>query len=388
MTNTLPDNDQDLIPWVTALISEAQAQQASDLHIDPEANGAQLRLRIHGLLQDWQHLPTRWYTRLVSRIKVLAHMDLAERRLPQDGRLLDSSIGPGHIRVASLPTLFGEKICLRFSDPGSNPDLEQLDMPAATLQALNQALSMPQGLILITGPTGSGKTTTLYACLHRLNQRSRHIATVEDPIERVIQGVVQTNVQPRIGLDFPTILRALLRQDPDVLMVGEIRDSETAAMAVQAAETGHIVLSTLHTSSALDALNRLRHLGVPDYLITDNVSLVLAQRLVRKLCQHNKHDANSSRSCHNEFDGRMGLYEHICMSQQLAQTWLTGGEREQLDQIALRAGWPTLARSAENAIIQGLTNAQELARVLGNTAQPTTTLRVAEAIGPVATSRY
>ncbi|MDP1775090.1 MAG: GspE/PulE family protein [Moraxellaceae bacterium] len=376
LPNKLPNNDQELIPWVTKLIVQAHAQQASDLHIDPQANGAQIRLRIDGLLQDWQFLPTLWYTRLVSRIKVLAQMDLAERRLPQDGRLLDSNIGPGHIRVASLPTLFGEKLCLRFSDPGHSPSLAQLNMPLATRQALEHALSLPQGLILITGPTGSGKTTTLYACLERLNQRNRHIATVEDPIERVMPGIVQTNVQPRIGLDFPVILRALLRQDPDVLMVGEIRDGETAAMAVQAAETGHIVLSTLHTSTALDALNRLRHLGIADYLIVDTVSFVLAQRLVRK--------CNGPDS----YDGRIGLYEHITKSHELARAWMAGTDREQLENIALRAGWPTLNSSAQEALAEGLTNAHELARVLGYNPQHTTTLRVAETTKPITPGRH
>ena len=376
MSIALPANDQELIPWVTTLIMQAHEQQASDLHIDPECNGAQIRLRINGLLQDWQFLPTLWYTRLVSRIKVLAHMDLAERRLPQDGRLLDSSIGPGHIRVASLPTLFGEKLCLRFSDPGHSPSLEQLNMPTMTRLALEHALAQPQGLILITGPTGSGKTTTLYACLERLNQRSRHIATVEDPIERVMPGVVQTNVQPRIGLDFPAVLRALLRQDPDVLMVGEIRDSETAAMAVQAAETGHMVLSTLHTSSALDALNRLRHLGVPDYLIVDNVSFVLAQRLVRQ-CEGP-----------DRYGGRMGLYEHICKSTELSRAWLADHDRVQLEEIAQQAGWPTLATSAQAALAKGQTNANELARVLGYIPQPTATLRVAETTQPITAGRH
>ncbi|MEL0027742.1 MAG: ATPase, T2SS/T4P/T4SS family, partial [Perlucidibaca sp.] len=192
--------------------------------------------------------------RLVARIKVMAGMDLAEKRLPQDGRLLDSHDPGGNIRVASLPTLHGEKLCLRLGDTGSAPGLAELGLPEPVSSALEQALARPDGLILITGPTGSGKTTTLYACLKQLNERSRHIATVEDPIERALPGISQTAIQPRIGLDFASVLRALLRQDPDVLMVGEIRDCATAEMAVAAAETGHLVLSTLHTASALDAL--------------------------------------------------------------------------------------------------------------------------------------
>jgi len=362
----LPATDAGVADWVRGLLAQAGALGASDLHIDPGPDGACLRLRINGLLTDWQDIPARWLPRLVSRVKVMAHMDLAEKRLPQDGRLLDDTGGLGSVRIASLPTLHGEKLCLRLSDPGPPPALSALDLPARVSGALTQALAQPDGLILITGPTGSGKTTTLYACLQFLNQRSRHIATVEDPVERMLPGVIQTAVQPRIGLDFATVLRALLRQDPDVLMVGEIRDTATAAMAVQAAETGHLVLSTLHTASALEALTRLRHLGIPDYLLADTVRLVLAQRLVRRLCRHCRDAAAiGCPRCHEGYDGRIGLYEFMRMTPELATAWLAGADHAALQRQACSHGWPTLRDSAALAVREGLTSAREVQRVLG-----------------------
>ncbi len=369
---TLPRNDHDVVSWVGELLRQARALGASDLHIDPQPDGACLRLRIHGLLEDWLEIPALWLPRLVSRIKVMAQMDLAERRLPQDGRLLEGDGQLASIRVASLPTLYGEKLCLRLGDTGALHDLSSLALPAPVAEALTRALSRPDGLILITGPTGSGKTTTLYACLQRLNERCRHIATVEDPIERILPGINQTAIQPRIGLDFATILRALLRQDPDVLMVGEIRDRATAEMAVQASETGHLVLSTLHTGSALEALTRLRHLGVPDYLLADSVRLVLAQRLVRRLCRHCRQETSDGavavgcRHCHDGYDGRLGLYECVVMTPALAAGWLAGQDSQRLQAITRDTGLPTLQRSARDACRQGLTSAREISRGLGH----------------------
>ncbi len=375
-TVALPRSDQDVVAWVTDLLCQARALGASDLHLDPGPEGACLRLRVHGLLEDWLDIPAQWLPRLVSRLKVMAQMDLAERRLPQDGRLLAADGLPCNVRVASLPTLHGEKLCLRLGDPGPLHDLASLALPATVAEALHHALARPDGLILITGPTGSGKTTTLYACLQQLNQRSRHIATVEDPIERMLPGISQTAIQPRIGLDFASVLRALLRQDPDVLMVGEIRDRATAEVAVQAAETGHLVLSTLHTAGALDALHRLRHLGIADYLLADTLRLVLAQRLVRRLCRH-CHPAGATgdmvmaatngccRHCHAGYDGRTGLYEFIAMTPAFSQAWLDGHDHQHLQRMAAEAGWPTLVDSASAAWRQGLTSQHEIRRVLG-----------------------
>ena len=369
----LPRQDQEVVPWVTSLLQRAQQLGASDLHIDPQAQGACLRLRINGLLQDWLDVPAVWQPRLVSRLKVMAQMDLAEKRLPQDGRLVDGGQGLSHIRVASLPTLHGEKLCLRLADSGQMPTLEALELPDSTQAALLQSLARPEGLILITGPTGAGKTTTLYACLQHLNVRHRHIATVEDPVERLLPGINQTPIQPRIGLGFAQVLKALLRQDPDVLMVGEIRDRDTAEMAIQAAETGHLVLSTLHSGSATEALTRLRHLGLPGYLLADCLRLVVTQRLIRRLCPHCKQAdtggfiaSHGCVHCQQGHHQRLGLFEHIEMSPALAQLCIQGADRQSLQACAAQAGWPTLRSSAEAMWQQGEVSRSELLRVLGN----------------------
>lgn len=347
----LPTHEQALVAWVHRLMVSAQEHQASDLHIEPLADGARLRLRIHGLLEDWLNLPPVWQQRLVSRIKVLAQMDLSERRLPQDGCLLDQTIGPGQIRVASMPTHHGEKLCLRFSDERGIPSLSALGMPPPCLAAVQRALDTPRGLILLTGPTGAGKTTTLYACLQYLNQGERLIATIEDPIERLLPGVMQTAAQPRIGLTQAQILRALLRQDPDVLMVGEIRDAETAQLAVQAAETGHLVLSTVHSADTLQALSRLRHLGIPNYLVSDTVRLILAQRLLR-IQQGDRLT-------------RCAIYEHLEMTPLLASAWLSGQPISTLAQCAQRQGWTSLREQGRALVSAHQVQEQELIRVLG-----------------------
>lgn len=358
-----PRTDAEVIAWVAALLRVACDAGASDLHVDPQAQGALLRLRIHGVLEDWCAVPPLWAPRLVARIKVMAHMDLAERRLPQDGRLLDSGAGLADIRVASLPTLHGEKLCLRLGDGGAPPPLSALGLADDCEQSLRTALRQPDGLILITGPTGAGKTATLYACLQQLNLRSRHIATVEDPVERVLAGINQTPVQPRLGLDFASVLRALLRQDPDVLMVGEIRDRETAAMAVQAAETGHLVLSTLHTGSALDALSRLRHLGIADYLLADTLRLVLAQRLLRRVCGACR--GCGCGLCQQGHVGRIAIFEHVEMTPVLAQAWRQGADSDALRRLVHEAGWPDLQARAQTLLDAGATTADDILRVLG-----------------------
>lgn len=372
-TPSLPEQDDQVQAWVDALLAGARASGASDLHIDPRLQGAQLRLRIHGLLQDWLWVPLRWQQRLVARLKMLARLDLAEQRLPQDGRLNDGC--QGSIRIASLPTLHGEKLCLRLTGDEQRLQLDDLNLPAPVADALRKALAHPDGLILITGPTGSGKTTTLYACLQALDRQTRHLATIEDPIEHVLPGISQTAIQPRIGLDFGQVLRALLRQDPDVMMVGEIRDPATAEMVVQAAETGHLVLSTLHTGSALEALTRLRHLGVPPWLLADSVRLVLAQRLVRQRCPHCAPElpgqaGRGCTHCHQGYVGRLGLYECLLMTVPLAHALQAGAEPGQLLQLAHAGGLPTLAASARDAIASGLTTYDEVQRVLGPCACP------------------
>lgn len=373
-TPGLPRDEHDFIPWVSRLLQQASELGASDLHIDPQEDNAVVRLRIYGLLQDWLDIPPFWLPRLVSRLKVMAQMDLGERRLPQDGRILIPGASP--IRVASLPTLYGEKLCLRLSPSGPMPTLADLHMPEQTLQILQRVLSRSDGLILITGPTGSGKTTTLYACLQALNGRSRHIVTVEDPVERILPGVNQTSIKSRIGLDFSTLLRSLLRHDPDVLMVGEVRDSATADMAIQAAETGHLVLTTLHTGTALEALTRLRHLGIANYLLASALRLILTQRLVRRPCARCRLPVTTTTAattpsegcayCVQGYDGRIALFELVEMTPVMAEACLSGVDGETLQALAQQAGWQTLRHAGEAARQQGLTTPEELLRVFGN----------------------
>ena len=322
--------------YVDALFAQALRQRASDLHLEPQKNGLQIRLRVDGLLH---HLPSPSpdiAQRLCARIKIMAKLDIAERRLPQDGRI--SVICRGQqldLRVSSLPTLWGEKLVLRIVlQESSILPLSDLGLNESQHHDLSTALAQPQGLILVTGPTGSGKTLTLYSALQTLNQRHRNISTAEEPVEIPLPGINQVGIRPQIGLDFSNTLRALLRQDPDVLMVGEIRDPDTASMAIRAAQTGHLVLSTVHTKSALATLGRMRQLGISDRDLQESVTLVVAQRLLRRLCDHCKRPDRTARTqdngiksssalmyfpnprgcsvCLNGYRGRLGIFELGC----------------------------------------------------------------------------
>ena len=300
---TDPSGDSSVAKFVDHLIDIAVEQRASDIHIEPFEQGHKIRLRIDGLLQAGPEPPKEFGSRLNSRIKVLGQLDISERRLPQDGRLrLDTANNKAlDLRISSLPTLWGEKIVLRLLNiDTSHRGIQHLGLEDAQKQILLNTLKRPQGLILVTGPTGSGKTMTLYSALDLLNETQRNISTVEDPVEINVHGINQVNVNPRIGLDFATTLRALLRQDPDIIMVGEIRDLETANIAIRAAQTGHLVLSTLHTNSALATFERLIQMGVPRYNLTTSISLVVAQRLLRKLCPYCKEVENLPETIYHE----------------------------------------------------------------------------------------
>jgi general secretion pathway protein E len=275
-----------VIRLVNQLIARAVETQASDVHIEPFEDRLRVRYRYDGVLHEIDPPPFRLQAAIVSRIKIMARLDIAERRLPQDGRLRLAVRGHEiDFRVSTVPSLYGESIVLRVLDRSSvDLDYARLGLPDDIIQGLQNALDLPNGMVLVTGPTGSGKTTTLYTGLLRLNSIARNIITVEDPIEYQLDGINQIQVKPHIGLDFVNLLRSILRQDPDVIMIGEIRDLETAQIAVQAALTGHLVLSTLHTNSAAATVTRLRDMGVEDYLIAATLKGVLAQRLVRRLC--------------------------------------------------------------------------------------------------------
>jgi len=329
------DNEAPVIRLINGLFSEALRLRASDIHIETFEQTLVVRLRVDGHLREVMCPPRALSAMLVSRIKVMARLDIAEKRQPQDGRIgLRSAGREVDIRVSTLPGIHGERVVMRVLDKqASLLALANLGMPAAVEQALRAALARPNGIVLNTGPTGSGKTTTLYASLNTLNDGSRNILTVEDPVEYAITGIGQTAVNPRAGLTFASSLRAILRQDPDVIMLGEIRDVETAQIAVQASLTGHLVLSTLHTNSAVGAVTRLRDMGVEPFLIASSLKGVMAQRLVRRLCScaraqplqaaeralwpeladlaHSFHAVGCEHCQHTGYVGRIGLYEFI-----------------------------------------------------------------------------
>ena len=313
--NVTPDDSLIIRTWYEIAVHALDAR-ASDIHIEAGSQGTLVRFRVDGLLQVQSQHPIEQHDRLITRIKVLARLDIAERRLPQDGRL---SIGHNFsrpnidCRVSILPTLHGEKAVIRIL-PSRLEDLhlEELGLLSKQLAIFQEVLSQPNGLILVTGPTGSGKTRTLYSCLKHLNQQHRNLCSIEDPIEIRLAGVNQVAYHPRAGLDFPTIIRALLRQDPDVLMIGEIRDPATAQLAIQAAQTGHLVLSTLHTRSAYGALPRLKNLGIDQESLESCLLSVSSQRLIRKNCQRCLIADNRS-ECPNckgsGYFGRIGVHE-------------------------------------------------------------------------------
>ncbi|MEM1410585.1 MAG: ATPase, T2SS/T4P/T4SS family, partial [Pseudomonadota bacterium] len=281
------EDDAPVIRLINALIAEAVKTRASDIHIEPYETALSIRLRIDGVLREVLSLPPKMTPVLTSRVKVMARLDIAEKRVPQDGRI---SLAMGgrlvDVRVSTLPSRFGERIVMRLLDKEqAQLDLDALGMPEEIRARLKGVIRKPNGIVLVTGPTGSGKTTTLYAALTLLNDPGINILTVEDPVEYALDGIGQTQVNAKIGMSFATGLRAILRQDPDIVMVGEIRDVETAQIAVQASLTGHLVLSTIHTNSAIGAVTRLRDMGVEPFLLSPTIAGVLAQRLVRRLCE-------------------------------------------------------------------------------------------------------
>jgi general secretion pathway protein E len=377
-------SDAPVIRLLNGLIAEAARLKASDIHIEPFETVLLVRMRIDGQLAERHRLPPGAAAQVVSRVKVMARLDIAERRLPQDGRMELALAGKRlDVRVSTLPARGGERVVLRLLDKdNAGIDLAALGMPPAIERGFHAALAQPNGLLLVTGPTGSGKTTTLYAGLKQLNDGRRNILTVEDPVEYAVDGIGQTQVNPRVGLDFAAGLRAILRQDPDVVMVGEIRDAETAAIAVQAALTGHLVLSSLHTNDAASAVTRLRDFGVEPFLLAATLRAVVAQRLVRRLCPacrvarpadaasvaalaldagaHVWHAPGCGPCGHTGWQGRIGLYDLITMDDALAGAINAGASAAQL-----AAGRPGLLGAARVAVLAGLTSPAEALRVIG-----------------------
>ncbi len=379
-----------VIKLVNELIAEALEQRASDIHIEPEKNELVVRYRIDGTLyrQNVQSEIQRFGAAIVSRIKIMARLNIAERRLPQDGRIhLTSASREIDVRVSVVPSYHGESIVLRLlTGTEEGLSLESIGLPESLRGTWRQVISKPHGLILVTGPTGSGKTTTLYGSLAEIRSEHCKIMTVEDPIEYKLRQVSQVQVHPEIGLSFAAGLRSILRHDPDVILVGEIRDSETAKMAIQAAMTGHLVFSTLHTNDAAGAITRLIDMGVEPYLVASTLECVMAQRLVRKLCPHCKQtqsidelnqaddlqvpagirlfQAGSCRFCHGTgYSGRQAIFELMMNSNELRQLTTQKASATTIQSEAVRNGMQTLRQSAWNVVCSGVTSYEELMRV-------------------------
>jgi type IV pilus assembly protein PilB len=373
----LEKNDEPVIAFVDKLLHDAIEKHISDIHIEPYEAHCRIRFRRDGLLHEAARLPPHLASRVTTRLKIMANLNIAERRLPQDGRISLKTTHKIDIRINTCPTLFGEKIVLRILDKAnSHFDIKALGLNEIQYQLFLNKLSQPQGLILVTGPTGSGKTLTLYSALHYLNQSEKNISSVEDPVEIELNGINQVNVNPKIGLDFPAVLRSFLRQDPDVIMLGEIRDFTTASIATQAAQTGHLVLATLHTNSAAEAMNRLQAMGVETYNLIHSVTMIIAQRLIRLLCAHCKqaeivsagfiaYRAVGCEHCYQGYQGRSGIFEIIPITDTLASLLLSNNHISLIIEEAKKGGSILLRDAGLEKVKAGLTSYAELARVVG-----------------------
>ncbi len=379
-------DDAPIIRLINGLLAEAARLGASDVHVEPSDAHLRVRFRVDGVMREMLRLPARIAPLLVSRVKVMARLDIAEKRVPQDGRI---SVSMGakalDVRVSTLPARGGERVVLRLLDKDQGIlSLRELGMPPGVSRAVERALGLPNGIILVTGPTGSGKTTTLYAGLAGLNDGSRTILTVEDPVEYAVDGIGQTQVNAKVGMSFAAGLRAILRQDPDTVMVGEIRDPETARIAVQASLTGHLVLSTVHTNDAVGAITRLRDMGVEPFLLASTLRLILAQRLVRRLCPACRaprepdalaarvlgtgvggtlYRATGCQACnHTGYSGRLGVYEAITIDEPLRRLIGENADEGSIARAAFAEG-ARLSQAARDCVLAGHTTLEEALRV-------------------------
>ena len=356
--------DAPIIRMLNALLMQAARDGASDIHIEPYERHSSVRFRIDGTLREVVQPNRALHAALISRLKIMADLDIAEKRLPQDGRI---SLRLGQraidVRVSTLPGAHGERAVLRLLDKSlSRLTLASVGMKGATLQRLEQLIAQPHGIVLVTGPTGSGKTTTLYAALQQLDAAHFNIMTVEDPIEYELSGIGQTQVNAKIDLDFAKALRAILRQDPDIIMIGEIRDKETAQIAIQASLTGHLVLATLHTNDAVSAVTRLTDMGVEPFLLSSSLLGVLAQRLVRKICTACQ--GSGCNECgHTGYQGRTGIFELLSVDDTLRERIHSRAAESELLSAAKRQGMTSMREDGEHLVAQGITSAQELLRV-------------------------
>lgn len=384
------DDDAPIIRYVNAIIFKASSERASDVHIEPYEDRLKVRFRVDGVLYDVASEEKGFQAAIISRVKIMAGLNIAEKRLPQDGRIGLKIAGKEvDIRVSTVPTQFGERIVMRLLDKtGAVLDIQQLGVEKRNLDGLVKLLSKPNGIILVTGPTGSGKTTTLYACLSYINKPDLNILTVEDPIEYQLDGIGQMQVNPKIDFTFASGLRAILRQDPDVVMVGEIRDTETAEIAIQASLTGHLVLSTLHTNDSAGAVSRLLDMGVEPFLVSSSLLAVLAQRLVRKLCSHcrvpyeisdeelrelildpaeitsrlaYRPGSGTCPHCQGSgYSGRLGIHELLLIDDELRSQILQRMDSNTIKNSAVRRGFATLRADGGRKVLAGLTSVEEV----------------------------
>ncbi len=378
-----------VIKLVNHIINQAIDMSASDIHLEPFVDDLILRYRIDGMLYEHEAPPKRLNSAIVTRIKIMAHLDIAERRLPQDGRIRIKSQGKDiDIRVSTLPTLFGESVVMRILDRGNIVvQLDHLGFPAKELELFQNLIHKPYGQILVTGPTGSGKTTTLYGSLEKINTPEKKIVTIEDPVEYQLRGVNQVHIRPQIGLTFANGLRSIVRQDPDVIMIGEIRDSETADVAIQSALTGHLVFSTVHTNDAAGAITRLQEMEIESFLISSALLGVLAQRLVRVICTHCKESCSIDPEALLEmgiedttpqsafrgtgcdhcsgtgYRGRTGIYELLVIDDEIRKLILAHASTQEIRERAIQLGMTTLRQDGWRKIMEGTTTVEEIIRV-------------------------
>lgn len=389
-TEDLSQDDAPVTRFINQILLEAVRKGVSDIHFEPYEETYRVRFRCDGILVEHSSPSSHLSRRLSARLKIMAKLDIAERRLPQDGRIklkLNSEVSID-MRVSSLPTLWGEKIVLRLLDSSAaSLDIDKLGYSDAQKELYLTALKRPQGMILMTGPTGSGKTVSLYSGLNILNTTEKNISTAEDPVEINLNGINQVQVNPKIGFTFAYALRSFLRQDPDIVMVGEIRDLETAEIAVKAAQTGHLVLSTLHTNSAAETVVRLGNMGIENFNLASSLTLIIAQRLARRLCPHCKAidpltpeireeygidllgtvfqaHTEGCNECTHGYSGRIGIYEVMPFTRELSIAILKGATVRQIEQLAIKQGMDNLATSGIKRLEDGTTSLQELTRVL------------------------
>ena len=384
--------DAPAIKFVNLLLLQATQDRASDIHIEPQDKEIKVRLRVDGILREIPPPPKRMQSGIISRIKILGGLDIAERRVPQDGRTKIKVLGRQiDIRISTLPTIYGEKVVMRILDKGSvSLNINDIGFETKLMTKFKEVLTQAHGMILVTGPTGSGKTTTLYSSLNFVNSPEKNIITVEDPVEYRLKGINQIQARPQIGLTFAAGLRSILRQDPDIVMVGEIRDKETAEIAIQAALTGHLVLSTLHTNDAVATIIRLLNMGIDKYLICSSLSLVIAQRLARRICLHCKYQYTPEEDVQNRlkslrvnpeeitfykgkgcdhcagsgFWGRVAVYEFFLLYTEIKKMIIDNASEDEMRQKGQELGMESLLRNGLKKVKEGLTTVDEVLRII------------------------